>query len=72
MNDASSLQEFSAAVDKIPYKGENTNTASGIRLARTQAFTTENGKYAESESEIIRHSCWSINADVASGTRVES
>ncbi len=46
LNDASSLQEFSTEVDKIPYKDENTNTAAGIRIARTQAFTTENGKYA--------------------------
>lgn len=43
LNNFTSASEFVMAVTSLPYKDENTNTASGIRAMRTQLFVEENG-----------------------------
>lgn len=43
-NQVSNYDQFIAALNKIPYKDENTNTAAGIRTARTQLFTDPLGE----------------------------
>ena len=38
------VSAFEKAVHNIPYKDQNTNTASGLRALRTKLFTEINGK----------------------------
>ena len=42
-----SHSEFNNSMDNIVYKDENTNTASGLRLLRTEMFTESGGKYVK-------------------------
>ena len=43
LSDYSNLDEFFRAVDKIRFRDQWTNTASGLRVTRTELFTTANG-----------------------------
>ena len=44
LNQFNSVDAFAKALQDIPYKDENTNTAAGLRILRTELFNEENGK----------------------------
>ena len=45
LNQYDTLEAFNQAVGNIGYLDQSTNTASGIRVARTELFTPANGRY---------------------------
>ena len=44
LSDYTSKSEVLAAIDRIVYLGENTNTTGGLRVARQQVFDADNGR----------------------------